>query len=215
LLGVHERYRQLIAYEIHDGLVQLVTGALMALESYTVDSQSSLNRPDADSLENVVGWLREAVQEGQRLIGGLGPPVLFDSGLVPAINHLLAEVASRGKLEIEFSHHVQFLRVARPLEVVVFRIIQEALTNAEKHSDSEKVRLSLVQQGNEVQVEVRDWGVGFNPEQVDSSSFGLRGIRERARLFGGWATIDSSPTMGTQIIVGLPLVEEGPQPTVV
>ena len=114
---------------------------------------------------------------------------------------------SRGSLQVEFSHDLQFSRLARPLETVVFRIIQEAITNAEKHSGSDKVRLSLVQGDNQLQLEVRDWGVGFDPEGVGESRFGLRGMRERAQLFGGCATIDSSPA-GTRIIVGLPIVGE-------
>ena len=70
------------------------------------------------------------------------------------------------------------------------------------------MRIGLVQRCDRVRIEVEDWGVGFEPGRIEPNHFGLEGIRERARVFGGSATIDSSPGKGTRIVVELPLVEE-------
>jgi signal transduction histidine kinase len=100
--------------------------------------------------------------------------------------------------------------LAKPLETVVFRIVQECLTNVVKHSGSHRVRISLAQHGEQLQVDVQDWGIGFELDQVGERGFGLRGIRERARLFGGNAAIESSRQEGARIVVGLPLTKDAP-----
>jgi signal transduction histidine kinase len=108
---------------------------------------------------------------------------------------------------IEWSHDVQFDRLAPPLETALFRIIQEGLTNALRHSHSDRVCVRLVQRGDRLRLEVSDCGSGFDPARVDESRFGLAGIRERASLFGGEAIIDTAPGKGTRIAVELPVVE--------
>jgi signal transduction histidine kinase len=88
----------------------------------------------------------------------------------------------------------------------MYRIVQEALNNACRHSKSERVQVELVQHGEKVRIEVRDQGVGFMPEDVGDSHFGVAGIRERARLLGGTASIESTPGKETRIVVELPIV---------
>jgi signal transduction histidine kinase len=86
------------------------------------------------------------------------------------------------------------------------QIAQEGLTNACQHSKSEKVRVSLLQHGDEVRIEIRDWGTGFDPKAVPKNRFGLEGIRQRARLLGGKCSIRSRTGKGTWITVELPVV---------
>jgi len=107
-------------------------------------------------------------------------------------------------------HAVQSERLEPVLEGVVFRIVQEAVTNVERHSQSKAVTVRLQQQGGRLLVEIKDEGVGFNPDHVPADRFGLRGIHERARLFNGQAAIESSPGRGTKITVELPAIEGGP-----
>jgi signal transduction histidine kinase len=83
--------------------------------------------------------------------------------------------------------------------------VQEGVTNARRHSGSERVRVALVQRGDQVRITVQDWGDGFDPEQARGRGFGLEGIQERARLLGGHASIESTPGEGTVITVELPL----------
>jgi PAS domain S-box-containing protein len=211
LLNLQERDRQLTSYEIHDGLAQQIAGALLKFQAVDQRRESIPAVPSEirQQFEDGLQLLRDAMAETRRLIGGLRPPILDEAGLVAAIEYLAAETGQRSGIAIEFQEEVQFARLAAPLESTVFRIVQESLTNACRHSQSRKVRIALVQQGDRLRIEVEDWGCGFDPAQVPKEHFGLEGIRERARLFGGRAAIDSAPGQGTRITVELPIVEAG------
>jgi signal transduction histidine kinase len=87
-----------------------------------------------------------------------------------------------------------------------YRMIQEGLANALRHSGSSRVRVALSQTNGRVRVEIEDWECRFDLQKVDHSRFGLRGIRERTRLFEGTATIDSAPGRGTRVTAELPVV---------
>lgn len=206
MLDLQERERKLVAYEIHDGLAQQLTGAL-----YKFQAVDRLRESDPAEAEAVFAeglrMLTDAMTETRRLIGGLRPLVLDESGIVAAIDYLIAEHQQRGGPEIEFNHKIRFQRLASPLESAVFRIVQESLTNACRYSRSARVRVEVTQLDDHVRVEVQDWGVGFDPQRINGGHYGLQGIRERARLFGGKATIDTVPGKGTHVSVELPLVE--------
>jgi PAS domain S-box-containing protein len=206
LIDLQERERKLMAYEIHDGLAQQLTGALLKLQSLETVREMQDFSAARNILDDVLRIIRESVAEARRLIGGLRPPILDESGIVAAIEYLCSERQS-GQSQIEFVERVQFRRLAAPLEVALFRIVQECLTNACRHSQSPNIRVELRQLENRVRLIVQDWGVGFNPQEVKGERFGLRGIRERVRLLGGTADIDSAPGKGTIITVELPLVE--------
>jgi signal transduction histidine kinase len=208
LLNLHEHDRQLMAYEIHDGLAQLLTGAL-----YQFQSIAHLQHDDptaaAAAFDEATQLLAKGIAEARRLISGLRPPILDELGVVAAVEFLISEQGQRGGPQIEFAHEVQFERLAAPLESSIFRIIQESLTNACRYSQSDRIRVQLLQVDDRIQICVQDWGVGFDPANVGGDHFGLRGIRERARLLGGNATIETAPSEGTRICVELPIM---PQP---
>jgi signal transduction histidine kinase len=152
------------------------------------------------------------VIETRRLIGGLRPPVLDESGVVAAIENLVYEAREPGGPKIEFASDVQFDRLEPTLENAVFRIVQECLTNACRYSKSERIVVCLGQKNGHLCIEVRDWGAGFDPRAVRGPHYGLRGIRERARLLGGRAVIRSAPGKGTRVLVELPLVGPASEP---
>ncbi len=208
LLDLHEQERQLTACEIHDGVAQQLTAARFQLEAF---QQLQTRNPQAAEAAFAKGLelLAQGLAEARRLISGSRPPILDEQGIVAAVEHLICERRERGAPQIEFTHAVPEARPARLLETTVFRIIQEALANACRHSQSPKVSIRLVQQDQSISVSVRDWGVGFDPHEVSPSRFGLQGIRERARLLGGRADVDTAPGKGTTVSVELPLV--GPQ----
>ncbi len=208
MLDLYERDRQLLAYEIHDGAAQHVTGALFHLQGF--EQLRTTNPASAEeSIERARQSLTEAAGEIRRLIGGLRPPILDESGVVAAVDHLVDESRRAGGPEIEVITDVRFGRLATPVENTIFRIVQEGLTNARRYSQSDRIRVSLVQSNGTVHLEIRDWGVGFDPKNVSRSRFGLRGIRDRARLLGGKAEISSQPGEGTRIKVELPCVLPG------
>jgi len=161
---------------------------------------------DWATFEAGIKLVRDGLDETRRLISGLRPPILDEFGIVAALDYLVCDKYGRDETEVRFTHDVQFERLAPPLESAVFRIVQESLTNARRHSNSELVHIQLEQRDKRLIVGIRDWGRGFDPEEIEDSRFGLRGIRERARLLGGQATIESTPGRGTHVVVDLPLV---------
>jgi PAS domain S-box-containing protein len=211
LLDLHERERQLMAYEIHDGFAQQVAGAMYRLQAFR---ETFARNPDEawKVFDSAVKLLGRAIDETRRLISGLRPPILDEAGIVEAVDYLVCEHRQHGGPQIEFQQDVSFTRLAPPLESAIFRIIQESLQNACRHSQSERVSVSLVQRDHRIRIEVQDWGIGFDPDAVHENRFGLQGIRERARLLDGSVTIRSAPAKGTLIAVELPVLESAIQP---
>jgi two-component system sensor histidine kinase UhpB len=205
LLEMTERDRRLMAYEIHDGLVQYVTGALMHLEVFALKQPIAEPR-GRQEFDFSLRLLRESVDEARRLISGLRPPILDESGIVPAIEYLLHEQRGSGGLVFEFIHDVEFDRLAPAVESALFRIAQEALSNVRRHSKSQRARVELIQVTERLRLVVQDSGVGFDTTRVPDGRYGLQGIRERARLLEGGVQIESQPGQGTRITVELPLI---------
>jgi signal transduction histidine kinase len=201
LLKLLERDRQLISYEIHDGLVQQLAGAIMHFEALGL--REGIDRQQA--VKSGVQLLRKSLQEARQLIHGLRPPILEEHGVVAAIDDLVSQSSGENQPAAEFLHKLAFDRLPPVLENAIFRIVQESLTNACRHSQSERVRITLADRSGEIRITVRDWGVGFDFRRVAEGHFGLAGIKERARLFGGSAIIRSSPGKGTRIVVVLPM----------
>ncbi|MEX2188638.1 MAG: PAS domain S-box protein [Pirellulales bacterium] len=214
LLAAHERDRRLVAYEIHDAIVQDITAALMHVEAYYDACRAALSdRQNAPppvaaqdvAIERALGLLRGTIDESRRLITGLRPPIIDEMGVVAAIEYLVGEQPRGGAIPVTFSHNVRFDRLAPLLEGAIFRIVQEALANVQRHSAAPRAEVRLWHKDDRVFLEIRDWGVGFNPAQVTEHRLGLRGIRERARLLHGRAEVESSPGNGTRVCVELPI----------
>ena len=204
LLESADHERQLIAYDIHDGIAQQVAAALMQLQSYQ-HLRKIAPAQAATAFDAALGLLRQAQGEARRLISGVRPPALDDSGLVAGLVHLAQDQRLAGGPRVEFHSDVAFNRLAAGLENAVYRVAQEAVTNACKHSGSDRVRMMLTQEDARLRLEVRDWGVGFDPAAVPPGHFGLEGMRKRSRLLGGTVTIDSRPGHGTTVTLVVPL----------
>ncbi|HEX4147536.1 MAG TPA: PAS domain S-box protein, partial [Pirellulales bacterium] len=211
LLKAHERDRQLMAYEIHDGLVQDITAGLWHLEGMS-HALGALSEKERSTVQLATGLLRRSIGDARRVLSGLRPPILDEEGIVLAIQYLVAEQALPGELDIEFTHDVQFDRLDSLLEGTLFRIVQESLNNIKRHSGARRAEVRLSQQGETLRLEIRDWGRGFDINEVSPDRFGLQGIRKRAALFGGRGEIHSTPGEGTQIIVELPLSQADSPP---
>ena len=204
LLDLQDQDRKLLACEIHDGLTQKIAGALLRLQAF--GEQWDSGRPEAQTtFHTALQLLDGCMHEARKLISGLQPPILSELGVVAAVNCLIGQTQEGEGPDIEFIHGVQFDRLASPLEMAIFRIVQEAVTNVCRHSQSKKASVKLVEHDGCVRIEIQDWGIGFDQQQVAEYRFGLRGIRERTELLGGQATIDSAPGKGTRITVELPL----------
>jgi two-component system, NarL family, sensor histidine kinase UhpB len=205
LLQSSDHERQLIAYEIHDGLAQHLAGAIMQFQTYSHQKESN-PKLATKTYEAGMTMLQQGHFESRRLIAGVRPPILDESGVVAAVGHLVHEQGRLGGPKIDFHSRVDFDRLAPTVENSIYRIAQEGLTNACQYSKSEKVRVSLVQRDDWVHIDIRDWGIGFDPKVVQENRFGLVGIRQRARLLGGKCSIRSKTGKGTRITVELPVV---------
>jgi len=208
MLRTQERERQLVSYEIHDGLAQYQAGAIMQLEA-CLHSMQSRRDPGLDdvirSCTEGLRLMRAAAAEARRLINGLRPPMLDELGIEEAIESLVERMHDVVPV-IRYLHPAPLRRLDPDVETAIFRIVQESLSNVRKHAAARSVDIVLEPRGDtDVAVRVVDDGVGFDVRSVPEGRFGLEGIRQRARLFGREATISSAPGKGTQIEVALPL----------
>ena len=197
MLMVQEEERRLLAYDIHDGFVQYVTAALMHI--------------DAGDPDTARGHLRNALKDSRRLISGLRPPILDESGVISAIEYLVREHETNGLL-VQFDHDVEFSRLAPILESTIFRIAQEALTNVRRHAKTDRAHIELKEIGPRVHLRIRDLGTGFSLQEVGQATFGLSGIQDRARMLRGVAKIESLPGEGTLVLADLPLLKTEQEP---
>ncbi len=204
LLEAHERERQLLAYDIHDGFVQDLTGALMQMESAQRE-MPTMSAAAKKKCQIALRLVRGGIDEARRMMSGLRPPILDEHGVVAAIEYLIHEQAPGDGPQIDFQCDENIGRLSPIIEGALFRVAQEALTNIRRHSQAKKAEIQLKTVNGYMHLEVRDWGVGFDPNQVVHRRFGLAGIRERAKAVHGWSKIESEPGRGTCISVDIPI----------
>jgi PAS domain S-box-containing protein len=201
LIEVQENEKQILCQEFHDGLIQYAVGALMLLEGY-----QNKHSPSEDSaiLDAAIGSLRKGVEDGRRAIRGIRPSVLDDSGLEAAIEDLIDQFSPSG-IMVTAKCDPDIGRLPKTIQTTIYRVVQESLNNARKHSGTDVVRIELRKVKDDLQLEIRDFGCGFEIESAGKRGFGLRGMIERVRLLGGECTIESEKDAGTQILIRLPL----------
>lgn len=205
-LELHERDRQLLAFEIHDGIVQDMAGAVMLLESAGL--HASFATPAAEThFRRAVGTLRESVAEARRLIRGLIPVVLDQAGFVASLRKLVERFEAEQGLQVSFTADVRLTHLAPAFEMIILRIVQESLNNVWRHSQAHQAEVTITQPDDHLLLTIRDQGVGFDPAQVKATRYGLTGMKERARLLGGTTQIDSQPGQGASVRVRLPLAQ--------
>jgi signal transduction histidine kinase len=210
LLEQSDHERQIIACEIHDGLAQYLAGAMMLFQAFDHLRETDFGEA-SKAFDAGTTMLRQAHAEARRLISGGRSPVLDEEGVLAAVTDLVNELRQGSGPAIEFRAETGFDRLAPVLENAIYRVVQEALTNACRHSGAKEVHVELVQHGDQIRVEVRDRGHGFSAEDVGEGRFGLAGIRQRARLLGGTAIIESEVGAGTRVVVDLPIVVRTPE----
>lgn len=202
--AIEERNR--LAREIHDTLAQGLSGIALHLE--TIDALLE----SGTSLENIraivtqaLGLTRSNLEEARRSVLDLRAAPLEGRTLPEAMEELMAEWASRRKIEAGF----EVVGSARPLpvrvEIGLYRILQEALTNVGRHALAHHLNVQLVLLPNQVTLVVEDDGRGFESDRVPKNRFGLIGMNERARLLSGHLELCSTPGEGTRLEVRIPL----------
>ncbi|MCA9177825.1 MAG: sensor histidine kinase [Planctomycetales bacterium] len=210
LLNLSRQDRQLIAFEIHDGLVQEMTAAQLFLEAATsaIGDDSNLPAEAMASLRDASKFLKRSIDGARDIIDGLYPVELQEAGLVEGLARLIdGGPAIAAGIHVHFSSSDSFADLDPTLALSIYRIVQESLNNAWKHSGATEVSIDMQRQAGEITITVEDNGKGFNVSSQGSQRFGLKGVRHRAVTFGGRCKIDSQPGEGTRVIVSLPLIQ--------
>jgi signal transduction histidine kinase len=211
LSHIQEEERRLIGLDLHDGLTQLLLSANMHLDTLAALT-NGLDAQAAGELRMGRARLREAIKEARWVVSELRPATLEDFGLVSGLRQYATELSELEDWQLEFVADLGRVKLNPAVETAIFRITQEALTNARKYARPERVRVSLHIDEGDLLLEVRDWGHGFqlNSLTEESHHLGLIGMRERATLLGGDLRVESQPGEGTRIVARIPLyaVEE-------
>jgi len=202
-LALAERDRQLLGYEIHDGVVQDLSAAAMYLEGAGREAQFASADAQA-SYASGLRLVREAIVQARRLVRGAAPIEFHEVGLVSLLQQLAEKFRADHALAVDFSSSTAECKAPASVQQVLLRIAQEALYNIWKHAQAKSVQLRLAADEKRLELSIADDGVGFDPEHASPGHFGLEGIRARARAIGADLQIDSRAGQGTRITVRLP-----------
>lgn len=193
-----------IAHVLHDEAGQLLCAVHLAL----ADLDRDLPAPLRSQVAQVRGMLDQIDEQLRRLSHELRPTVLDDLGLIPAIEFLADGVSKRANQTIIVNASLEE-RLPAPIETALYRIVQEALTNAAKHSHAKNVYIQLDRSDSHVRCSIRDDGTGFDAASFlagkTNGSLGLLGMQERLGALGGTLNIRSSPSQGTSLLINLSL----------
>lgn len=208
IIRAQEEERKRIAREIHDGPAQSMANIVMRTE-YCIkllDMSPEQVFGELVSLQNLV---RLSLKDVRKIIFDLRPMVLDDLGLAPAIKRYLSNYKEQYGLQVEFLYLGQQRRLDSSVEVALFRIVQELVSNVHKHARAKYAVVKIELLRKKINVHVKDDGIGFDLEQVmsdkDREGYGLIGMRERVQLLSGDINIATAPGQGTSINISIPL----------
>ena len=202
-LAAQEAERLRVARELHDEIGQTLTAVTIQAER-AADGEPTL-APDA--LRRVADAVRESLDEVRRIARELRPEALDDLGLVNALIALCTRVGAQDGPRVKRELQGTLPSLPAEVELVLYRIAQESLTNALRHSDARSVTVSLEADADSVTLRVADDGKGM-PAQPPRGTAGIAGMRERALLVGGRLTIDSRPGQGTEVRLTIPVEQD-------
>jgi signal transduction histidine kinase len=193
-----EAYRKQISRDLHDGIGQ----ALNTMSVYVFLAKETLGENQQAALEHLCkleSLLQQTVKETHRLAVSLRPSVLDDWGLVPALRFLCEDFGARTGIGVHLKTTITDKLEEKDVETTIFRIVQECLSNIEKHAKATRAVVELEQQNSTVTLRIEDNGSGFDTQQASKTGIGLMGIQERASLLGGHLAIKSRKNHGTEV----------------
>jgi len=209
LLQIQDEERRRIARELHDSVGQMLAAVSMNMANVHREAEA-LSPEAAKSLEDNTGLLEQLSIEIRTISHLLHPPLLDEVGLESALQWYIDGFSERSKINVDLQLPEDFGRLPRNLEITLFRVVQECLTNIHRHSGSSTASIRVARLQNEVRLEVRDAGKGIPKETQTTlasgklSGVGLRGMHERLRQMGGQLEVQSNGT-GTLILATLPI----------
>lgn len=213
LLQAQDEERRHIARELHDSAGQILTALGMSLAQMAQVAPTGAPEfaRNAEDCQQLVQDLSREIRTTSYL---LHPPLLDEIGLPDALRWYIQGLSERSGLEIKLDVPDDFGRLSRPTELVMFRLVQEALTNIHRHSGSKTASIRMARNQNGISLEIQDQGAGIPPDklsrlQAQGSGVGIRGMRERVRQCDGDMRIESNDR-GTTISFKFPLAKSSP-----
>ena len=207
VMTAQEEERTRLARELHDTIGQSLTAIIMA--SASVEKQFPPNFPaEKKKLAKTRSIAAQALQDLRNVIADLRPDTLDDLGLVMALRIQVKEHLEAQGLQVNLKATGLQERLPADVEIVIFRVVQEAITNIARHARASEVTISLIKKDNRLIVRVEDDGIGFDRDQVmngQRQAWGLRGMEERIILLGGKFHIEAKPGNGTMLMAEVPL----------
>jgi len=206
-LRAAEEERERIALELHDDMAQRLAALMVRL-------RLARQAPESEERESLMDEMRGEIQECadavRRIARGLRPPAL-EVGVVAAIQAHVRSLRDSGELtvEVQVERGPGVPRLSRDTELALYRVVQEALANAMRHSQADAVVVRIRTGSAGISAMIEDDGLGFDPAQLGLRGLGIVGMRERARNAGGELAIDSHPGAGTRVRVAVPSIGSG------
>jgi signal transduction histidine kinase len=201
LVDAQETERRSISRELHDEVGQAL--GLLLMDAGRLSNQLGSNEKGQELVRSIKMVAERTVQTVRNMALLLRPSMLDDLGLVPAVEWYAREMSRRGEIEVEVRAENVSEELPDPLKLCVYRMVQEALNNAQRHAHAKNALVELKQTGDVIRVNTRDDGSGFDPKRT--RGMGLLGMEERVKRLGGTIQIDSRPGAGTTIRAELPL----------
>jgi signal transduction histidine kinase len=213
ILDAQENERKFVAQEIHDSIGGSLAAIKFALEE-KLESMEKNPSPEVISIEKIISQVDETIKESRRISVRLRPSTLDDLGLLATISWFCREFEKLHRaIQVEHRLDISEDEIPEMLKVVIYRVMQEAMNNAAKHSDARRIRLHMVKIDNRIEFSVIDNGCGFDPEEkldkpTGISGLGLSGMRDRTLLSEGKFEITSEKGKGTTVHISLPCEAE-------
>ena len=208
IIEAQEEERKRLSREIHDGPAQMIANVIMRSDLIERVYRERGGEEAIAEVKSFKKMVRSALYEVRRIIYDLRPMALDDLGLVPTLRKYLQTIEEyHNKAKIEFSNMGLERRLPPKYEVAMFRLIQEAVQNALKHSEAKNILVRLEMTKSNINVLIKDNGKGFDVKKSCPKSFGLLGMRERIELLDGDITIESKIGKGTLVYIHVPVPE--------
>jgi PAS domain S-box-containing protein len=206
LLRVQDDERRRLGRELHDSVAQMLSRTNMNL-SVLQSRAKALDSEALRALSEAKSLATRAMEETRTLSYLLCPPMLDHGGLAPAIHWYAEGFSQRSRVRVGLNMPANFPRLPDDVELTLFRIVQEGLTNVHRHSGSHTAEVQLGLSPKQITLEVRDHGKGIPSNRIEQAvelGVGIRGMRERVRQLGGHMGITSTKGKGTRVEVSLP-----------
>ncbi|MCD6706878.1 MAG: histidine kinase [Thiobacillus sp.] len=210
LVTIQEDERRRIALDLHDGLGQSLSLIKLSIENAARQLAAGAAGEANESLQQLIPQVKQALAEARRVSTELRPSILDDLGILPTLSWFFREFETAcGHVAVEKALNVAEHEVPAPLQITLYRILQEAFNNIVKHARADRVRVSLDRIGEVLHLLIEDNGCGFDPDSVryvegEARGLGLLSMKERASFSGGAYRIASAPGQGTRIEVSWP-----------